>query len=283
MVNTLTSQSNTMTLEQVIAHLTQSQRVEAIALFGSTSRSGNDSASDYDLLIVVSKAPVRIFEMQTYIDGRIADVVFIETEVTDRVLALDHPVMPTSDEGFLIGWMEQAQVVYETSAAWLSRIQAKLLEHDWRLLASERELYHDWFWLNFDLRHIKRMAASENPVYQTAADLHLMTNLAELCKVYYRMHRIHWRGAKAAVRYLQQHDAAYLTLLRQCMAETDRAQRIVLFERLVEITLESVGGLWPVGTAGVYLKNPTEQPQRIPDALAFWENLVGTPVDNKTE
>ena len=59
------------------------------------------------------------------------------------------------------------------------------------------------------------------------------------------------------------------------MAEPDRAQRIILFEQLVKITLEPVGGLWPVGSTGVYLKNPAEQPQRIPDALDFWENLIG--------
>jgi hypothetical protein len=73
---------------------------------------------------------------------------------------------------------------------------------------------------------------------------------------------------------LHQHDPDYLTLYRQCLAETQRWPRIALYEQLVERTLAPFNQLWPAGTTAVYLKNPEEQPARVEEALTFWESLI---------
>jgi predicted nucleotidyltransferase len=166
MFPTLMASSNRLTLEAVLARLIRSGQVDGIALFGSSAQVVGDSVSDYDLLLMLPDPPVHIFQMQTFINGRIADVAFVETALADRVLSLAEPVNPTSSEGYLIGWLERAKIVYDGGALLgrLGRIQAKLRERDWRLTRSDSEAYAEWFWLNFDLRHIGRLAASRDPI-----------------------------------------------------------------------------------------------------------------------
>jgi predicted nucleotidyltransferase len=268
------STSNALSLDEVVAHLSHSNLVEGVALFGSSLTTTTEPTSDYDLLVMLSNPPVHIFQMQTYIAGRIADIAFVETDTADRVLALDKPVSPTSSEGYLIGWLEGAQIVYDGEARRLERIQQKLKSQDWRWHAGIQDFYADWFWLNFDLRHIQRMAASNDPLYLMVVDMRLMACISGICRAYCRLHGVHWRGEKAALRYLQAHDPHYFELLQQAVAEVNRTQRITLCEQLVERTLADVGGLWPAGATAAYLKDPAAQPERVEEAFQLWEQLL---------
>ncbi len=273
MTETIIAQSNDLTLDELLANLAANHKVDGVALFGSQPTPMTNSASDYDLLIMVNDPPVRIFQLQTYIHGIMADVAFVETEVADRVLALENPVPGTSSEGFLIGWLEHAQIVYDKTGRF-AQIQHKLKTGNWRLTATRSDTYADWFWLNFDLRQMKRMVASSDPLYQMTVDIHLMTNLSHLWRVYYRYHNLHWRGVKEAARYLTAHDPNYQTLYRACLSEPDRLHKLALFERLVALTLAPTADLWPDGATAVYLKNPSEQPDFVAEALEFWQDLV---------
>src|SRR5262245_1122061 len=102
MFPTLLSSSNHLALDTVVQRLSAAPLVEGIALFGSSTQASGNPVSDYDLLVMLDNPPIRIFQMQTYIDGRIADVAFVETEVADRVLALTEPASAISAEGYLI-------------------------------------------------------------------------------------------------------------------------------------------------------------------------------------
>ncbi len=275
------STSNGLTLDEVVTRLSASLICEGIALFGSSVNPVNDSVSDYDLLVLLANPPVRIFQMQTYIGGRIADVAFVETDTAERVLALEKPVNPTSAEGFLIGWLEGAWILYDGEARYFERIQQKLKSQDWRLRPGAQDFYAEWFWLNFDLRHVRRMVASSDLLHLMVVDMRLMACISGICRAYCRLNGIHWRGEKAALRYLQEHNADYFNLVRRCIAEVNRAQRIALCEQLIERTLTGVGGLWPAGTTAVYLKDSTEQPERVEDALQLWERLLRNEFTNQ--
>jgi predicted nucleotidyltransferase len=275
MFQTIISVSNGLTLDQVVARLSAAAGVEGVALFGSSQQAAHDPTSDYDLLILLDKPTVQIFQMQTYINGRIADVAFVETETAERVLALEEPVGATSREGFLIGWLEQAQILYDRSGH-LARIQQKITQRDWRISGlPTSDTYAEWFWLNFDLRHIRRMAAAHDPLYGMVVDMRLMFCLAQMCRTYFRLRGIHWRGEKAALRYLQAHDLEVFDLLQRALEESDRARRIDLCEALIERTLPTSGDLWPPDSTAVYLKNAAEHPSHVGEALALWEGLIG--------
>src|SRR5262245_14543042 len=105
MTNTIIASSNELTLDEALSNLARHSKVDGVAIFGSQPTNTTSNVSDYDLLIMVNDPPIRIFQLQTYIAQVMADVAFVETEVADRVLALEQPVPATSSEGFLIGWL----------------------------------------------------------------------------------------------------------------------------------------------------------------------------------
>lgn len=264
MFPTTPSLSHTLSLENLIDRLKASPQVEGLALFGSPP--GDNPASDYDLLVVLANPPVQMFQMSTSINGRGADIAFSESEIVERVLKLDQSVSATSPEGFLMSWLEHAQILHDDGK--LALVQAKARSQNWRLPAADA--YSEWFWLNFDLRHIKRLATSNDALHLMVADMRLMGCVSQIFRSYCRLQNIPWRGEKSALRHLQTHDPAYFNLLQDFLSESDRGSRIVLCEQLIARTLE--GNLWPHDATSVWMKDG--QPDRVGEALNFWAKLV---------
>jgi hypothetical protein len=260
-----------------IARLSTAETVDGLALFGSQASVHNNPVSDYDLLILIEDAPVDIFQMFTHIDGRAADIVFVETQIADRVLTLDAPVKVTYWEQMFVLKMLKARIVYDRSGR-LGRVQEHVIKlaqsPHWMPGSTDSEAYAAWFWQNHTLAHVKRMYQSDDPIYVTSADMMLMGALADVCRAYFQCRHLAWEGEKAAIRYLQVSDAGYLDLLRECLSFTDRQRRLALYERLAAQAIAPVGSLWEGGVTAVYLKHPDDHPAQVPAALDFWERLL---------
>ncbi len=269
--------SNALTLDEVLTRLAASDIVDGLALFGSRTTDFSHPVSDTDLLILVTHQPVSIFQMLTHIDGRMADVVFVETETADRLLATPNPASAASVEGMFLLKMQTAQIRYDASAR-LGRIR-QLVERDrpsgdWLLPSTYQARYGAWFWQNHGLYHLKRMAQSEEATYLTAVDMLLLACLSQICRDYSCVRNLPWQGEKAAIRYLQENDPDYLALLRECLAASDRGRKLALYEQLVTHTLAPVGPVWTPGITAVYLSPPTQDATHLETALAFWESLL---------
>jgi len=268
--------SNELTLDEVLARLAAHPPVEGLAVFGSRARQGNSPVSDYDLLILVSRLPIGIFQMLTHIDGRMADVVFVTNDLADQTLA-GSPVPADTNAGRFLLKMQTAQIVYDASGR-LAQAQAlaraaggaevSLSPPDF---AGE---YSAWFWANHGLYHIQRMVQSDDPVYLTAVDLMLLGGLGDILRVNFRARHWPWEGEKAAIRRLQDYDPAYLRLLRECLAAGDRIEKVRLYEKLVAEALAPLGGLWRLGLTAVVADPPAETPAQLDTALQFWESLL---------
>ena len=100
MIETPVSLSNAMTLDEVLDRLSQAHDVVGLAMFGSRLNAGASSISDYDLLILVENPPVRIFQMLSHIDGRMADIVFVEVDSVVQLLASDTPEQAEQSVGY---------------------------------------------------------------------------------------------------------------------------------------------------------------------------------------
>jgi hypothetical protein len=268
----LESPSNHLTLDAALARLAADDRVDGLALFGSRGGGAALPASDHDLLILVSDLPVGIFQMLSHIDGRMADIVFVLTAQADRLLAAAGPVATNTSDGRFLLKMQTAQVVYDASGR-LARAQAKARQGGWQAPSTYADQYGAWFWHNHALFHIKRMAQADDPDYHTAVDLMLYGALHDICRAYYRLRNLPWEGEKAAMRYLQRHDPAYLGLLRECLAATERARKAQLFEQLATETLRPVGQAWQPGCTAVILDAPDATAAQIETALDFWQSL----------
>jgi hypothetical protein len=251
--------------------------VVGVAQFGSRVQLSETPSSDYDLLILVTEISVEIFQMLTHIAGRLADIVFADVQTADQLIQSDVPIHPYSKEGILLQKMLAAKIVCDASGL-LAQVQNKARERHQAetaiLLPSESDQYAAWFWQNHSLVHIKRMLLSEDPVVLTAVDLMLTSAISRLCRDYYTVRGMFWEGEKGAVRFLQVQDAEYLSLLRSCLAEPDRTESVNLYEQLVEKTIAPAGPVWGQGHSAAYLRNTEEQPGRVGEALAFWEELI---------
>ncbi len=274
MFESASSLSNEIPFAEVIERLIASKQVEGIALFGSARQNELNEASDYDLLILIPSPGVHIFQMHTWIGGISADVVFVETELATRVLALDMPVSANSAEGFVISWMGKATILYENDEI-LSRVQDKIKVREWRTFEiTASQAYDEWFWLNFDLRHIQRLAQSNDSIHLMTADTRLMACVSGLCRSYFRIRQMAWKGEKAGLRHMQEYDAAYFGTLDDYLHEIDRAKKIKLCEQLIGMTLTPIGKLWSPYSSAVYLQAPSKQPDEVDKGLLFWNALL---------
>jgi hypothetical protein len=272
--------STSMTLEEVLARLAACEAIDGVALFGSQAAAHSSPVGDYDLLLLVSAPPVGIFQMLTHIDGRMADVVFVEAEIAERLLANPVPVAARSFEGLFLLKMQAARIVHDRSGR-LSRVQqwvgAGRSRSAWLMPSAHADIYAAWFWQNHGLYHLKRMALSADPVYLTAFDMMMLSCLGDACRSYFCIRHLPWQGEKAAIRHLQSHDPEYLALLRDCIAATDRTHKLSLYEALTVRTISPSGTLWTTGTTAVYLADPNQHATHVDQALAFWVSLLNVP------
>lgn len=274
MFQTQPTAANQLTLDAVIQRLANHPLIDGLAFFG-TPPTEPTSISDYDLLLLVDAEPVPIFQMLTYIDNRMADVVIYTTELADQVLnePLPNPLSPWV--GYLLQKMRKAQIVYDRSGR-LTQVQTNLRTAAGVPLAvtTSSEKYQEWFWLNHTLIHLQRLVHSTDPIYQRAVELMVMGALATICRSYFRLHGLAWEGEKAALRYLQQDNPRYLALLDQALGATERAKKVACYAQLVAATLAGVGEQWQPGGTAVILRNETQQPEDTQIAVEFWESLL---------
>lgn len=269
--------TNDLTFEQTLARLSGSEAVAGLALFGSQGRMEADPVSDYDLLILVTDPPLQIFQMLTHINHRMADVVFVDITTADQILAQREPVASRSFGGLFLQKMLTAKILYDESGR-LAQVQqyAQTQHKADRLLlpTNEDTLYGTWFWPNHGLYHMKRMIQADDPLYHTAVDLMLLGGLSTICREYCQARSIPWQGEKAALRYLQAHDPAYLALLQTALAEPDRQHKLALYEQLVQQALEPIGPLWSAGLTAVILRDMPHETAHLQTALHYWEDLL---------
>jgi hypothetical protein len=202
-----------------------------------------------------------------------ADIVFVLTAQADRLLAGAGPVATNTSDGRFLLKMQTAHIVYDASGR-LARAQALAQQGGWQAPSAYADQYGAWFWHNFGLYQIKRMAQADDPLYHMAVDLMLCGGLGDICRAYYRLRHLPWEGEKAAMRHLQQHDPAYLGLLRECLAATERARKVQLFEQLVIETLRPLGQAWQPGCTTVILDGPDATSAQIETALHLWQSLL---------
>ena len=262
-----------MTLEEVIAKLAEREAVDGIVIIGSASENQLSPASDYDLVVVLSDMPAPLHVGLTYIDQRLTDIIFFTVAELDQVLSLAEPVDAEEWVGRLTHWLQIGRIAFDRTGR-LQRAQRKVLAGQWLSQASESMIYQTWFRINYNVKHNKRMLASDDSVYQQTLDMRLLYSIAEVFSGYFDLRRLPWEGEKAAIRYLAAHAPEYLDLFQRCLAEADRVRKVQLYEQLAALTTAPVGGLWQDGTTAIQFKPGTQlQPGMIEAALHFRESL----------
>jgi predicted nucleotidyltransferase len=267
-----------LSLDEVIELLVKSPLVDGIAEFGSNITSQADRTSDYDLLILVEELPMRVFQMVTSIQGRVADVILVEVELVDRLLTSSEPPQPRSFEALFAHKMQTARIRYDASLR-LQKVQRLVTNRAWKKSTSsiheDSDAYSVWFWLSHSLLHIERMSQSQDPNYLTAVDMMLTSGLTTAWRGYFDIRRIKWEGEKAAIRFWTEHDQDYLKAVSRCMEVKSRAESLMAYRALVELTLDPIGVPFKQGVTGVILagENRSEDLQAV---LRHWLKVLGS-------
>jgi hypothetical protein len=276
--------SHALILDEVLARLAASPIVDGLALFGSRPAGVADPASDYDLLLLVHSQPVQIFQLLTSIDGRLADVVLVETALADRALAPSAaPVAPFSFESMYLLKMGHAEIVYDASGR-LHQARQKVTTRPraaWLQGSSHAAVYAAWFWQNHTLVHLQRIVNAQDEAHRTEFDLMLAAALGDLGRAYYTLRDLPWEGQKTAVRYWERHDPDFLAQLRACLGTAGRQEKLAGYRLLVAQALAPAGGLWPPGVTAVYLADPAQHETHAATALSYWNELLGSKPDRR--
>jgi hypothetical protein len=279
MLPTTISQSNNLTLNEVIARLQQHDVVDGVLLMGSTGQNIISPASDYDLVVVLSSQPEPIALLHTVIDQRLAEVYFFSTDTLDQIA--DEPnnaqggELPSAgDRVAFYTWLQIGRIAFDRSSR-LARVQQHLRTTEWFNPVGDAQRYAIWFGHNYNLQHTKWIARSNDQLYQREVDIRLMfTSFFMFCD-YFHLRRLPWQGSKAAMRWLEQHDPAYLTLFHAFLDAPNRAAKLPIYERLVELTLAPVGQVLSNEQSAVnFAPDSVFEPGMIERGLAFWESLI---------
>jgi predicted nucleotidyltransferase len=279
MFPTIPTSTEGLTLAQVIGRLARHPVVDGIVVMGSGSKGALNPTSDLDLFVVVASMPEPLYMVLTTIESRLAEVYFTTTSEIDRLEALDRPTYGDADEHVATLWLQTGRIAFDRSGR-INRLRRKVQADPWPDLARSNEtmaadIYAYWWKINYNLRQTRRMLSSDDPVYLMAVDIRLLYSLPEVFVGYARARSMPWRGEKELIRYLQQHDQAFLDLFRQCIAETDRSRKVDLYERAAALALAPAGGLWQPKATSVQIRaDESFQPAQIMHALEFWQSLI---------
>jgi hypothetical protein len=261
-----------------IHSLTQSPLVDGVAEFGSRSSQDVSAASDYDLLILLTSIPMRVFQLLTTIDGRLADIVLIETEAADSLLAKGERPAAVF-EALFARKMQTARIHYDRSDR-LHRLQQLVTSPAWEAApaasAQIRAWPGIWFWQCFGLLQIERMAESHDPVHRLAVDMLLTACLAGTWRSYFNVRALPWDGEKAALRYWMAHDASYYETVQSCLGAVDRQARLAAYRALVQQTIEPIGPILRLGETAVVLAQAEAEWADVDAILRYWNGLFSS-------
>ena len=235
---TARSASAGMVLEDVLARLERSPHVDGLAVIGSLANGTPGTASDIDLLVVLtdpvpglSRAPGEPFEVVfTHVGGRPADVIL--TTVAELRRASSEP---------LLRWLSEGRVVVDDSGA-LAEAARRDRPEPWR----ETDVLAAWWGLGFAVVKAERYAKADDGAYREAAEWIATDAGTGALVAYFKARGLPWAGERKALELWAAEDTRFLDLARAFFAATG-LERIRTSRALAAHALEPVGGLWPAG------------------------------------
>lgn len=273
------SKTTNMSLGEVITRLASSPKVEGVLFMGTTGTSAMTPTSDYDLLLVLSREDSRLRMVTTWIDDRLSEVYCTTLRTIERIARHPAPWPDLSEEGSVPRWLLSGRIAHDRSGR-LGRLQAIAAEAPTPLLSLEQDIYEAWRKIGYNVAHLQRYLASDDPHSQLAVDLRLLYSVDEVKAHYFTVRRLPWRGEKLAIHYWTENDPVYRDRLGQFFAEIDRRKRVEIYVDLARLTLAPVGGLWESGSTIVAVGAPYGSDEEswltatTNDALKFWHRLV---------
>jgi hypothetical protein len=251
-------------LTRVFEQLRLKENVEGILVIGSLATGTMNTASDYDLVIVLRSAPRPWFVGVTTIEGRATDLVFVSSTAVQSVATLAEPVAYNHELAPIIRWLSAGAIRFDRHD-YLGRLQQKLRQGTWIQPVDAQARYEAWFAINYNLTVAERMAQSENELYRRTLLIRMAVyGHSDIWFGYFTIRQIAWEGDKAAVNYLLDHDVKFLELFENFLAASTAVEKLKLYRRAAALATRPLGSLWPVAMTVI---NDSE-------ARTLWQELM---------
>jgi hypothetical protein len=258
------AQTATWSLAEVVARLSKHPQVEGILQIGSLTTATFNPASDYDIVIVLAEAPQIWYVGVTSIDSRFTDLLFVDQSALANIAALSEPLAIDDPLTPIVRWLLHGQILFDPSQL-LAQAHGHVIARDWIAAIPDTALFGAWFALNYNLAQARRLLQATAPIYQATVDIRMaLHGHQDVWWSYFTIRRLTEAGEKQAIRYLQEHDPAFLALYQHFITETDRARKFELYEQAAAYVVTPVGKLWTINTTAM----------NVPDTLQLWNQLL---------
>lgn len=274
MITPILSQSNSLSLDEVLTRLAHSSHVEGVLTLGSTRAGALHPHSDYDLLVVLSQMPVPLRVILTTIDGRLTDVLFAHIDLITHITSGQYHVARTADEGALVERLKTGEVVYDKDGR-IHQAQKFLAGREWLVKPTDSEVYdRAVHGIHYNYQQNKRYLECDDPAYQLVLDFRLHYSFTQVLWDYFLVRRIPWQGEKNAFAYWREHDPHYLALFEAYHATLNRREKFAIYTEMAEATLKPLGGMWPAEAVNVALDVDEFDLDDVENAIRFWQSLL---------
>lgn len=216
-------------LRQLISQLTASPRVKGILLTGSTAIA-LAAASDIDVIVVLDTNAERIEKLYTTVEGRFADVFFVDVWLLNQLFEQSN-VSANSLDGMMTDWLLQGKIAYDQNGL-LSRLKSKLERTRPAQTVSSAEQRTLWVHTNYNFIANTRYYRSSDPLYRQALDIRLLYSVMELISAYLSFRAIPWRGEKAAVKYLAHDSPEFLAIFQRLTSSNTIDGKMTYYSQL---------------------------------------------------
>lgn len=224
-----------LSLAQAIENLSAHPDVMGILLIGSTAKQLTPY-SDLDILIIVKDGfPIDV--ALTYLDNRLTDLVFRSVKDLENCSEV---VQAGTSEASIVNWFRSGKIEFDPDGT-LREFQekAKVIQ----IIPNEDFKFSTQFGLLYNYHQNLRLWQSGDQLYREALQMRLLYALSDMMISYFYLRGETWTGEKDAIRYWQAHDADYYHLFRTTISTPDLEEKFALYEQLVDLTLQPIGGL----------------------------------------
>ena len=268
------SPTKSVALDEVIERLKKNKVVEGVVITGSAANKSFGPLSDYDVLVVLGETKVKPRVVVTYIDSRLADMLFTTTKKIKEILK--HKKLDfagDSFEGQVIHWVRNGKITLDKHGL-LNKLQKQFKNKNFPCAAEDNYLYGIWHNINYNILQNRRMAKSQDPIYAITVDVRLLYSVIQLFTSYFAFRKIPWRGEKASLRYVRKNDPRFFNTLVKCLKETSRNKKLKLYESLAKLTFPT-RRLWePNATTIVFEPEVKVNSKTVKEGLKFWNSLI---------
>ncbi|MEZ4859819.1 MAG: hypothetical protein R3C14_00855 [Caldilineaceae bacterium] len=228
----LRNQTNLQSLPQLIATLRDHPLVVGLVEYGANSSTTSFTAGDYDLFVITAGATAAVESLHFYINQIPVDLNLRE------LTALRQATRLTGFEQALL----TGRLIYDRDgavAAELARLRHAEQDHTRTPLSP-----HDRALIRHGHQHVLDKVRGRLETMPLLCHLLLHTNIYWLIQTYHHIHGLVYRGEKAALAHLAQHEPTIYSKIEQFYTAPTLPTQVALAQELSELVLQPIGGLW---------------------------------------